>query len=127
MDELLVGFKSAYLVKFFLDEVFNSLHIVVGDFLYIFHALRTLLVEETVDVTQTAEDGMVKTGQLRQGYLAKRNEILYLHTHPIADERIFGEIGCQRFRFATIAPVNGRNGCQQIKLHNQYVSFELQR
>ena len=66
MDKLLVGIQATNLVKLFLDEILNSFHIVVGNLLNVFHTLSIVLVEITIDVTQTLKQRLIERSQLRQ-------------------------------------------------------------
>jgi len=88
MDKLLVALQAAYRVKLLLDIILNRLDIVVGDLLYVLNALCAFLVKLEVDVAKTREEVMVERFQLRERKLAKSNEILYLHTDAITNERV---------------------------------------
>ena len=88
MYELLVVIESADFVKFFLDEVFHGLHVVVGDFLDILNATSVLFIEVAVNVSQSVEEPMIHICQLWKRQLAKGNEIFNFHSQTIADERI---------------------------------------
>ncbi len=84
MNELLKGIHAAHLVELFLDIVFHGLHVVVGHFLNILHALGTLLIEVAVNIAQSLKLTMVEVLQLGQRQLTKGNEIFYLNTDAIA-------------------------------------------
>ena len=113
VDEFLVVFQSADAVELFLDEVLDSLHIVVCNSLYILHALGILFREVAVYVAQLlVADG--KALQLRQGQMNEGNKIFYLYPDTIANQSIFREIRSQRFGLASVSAVNRRYSSQHI-------------
>ena len=56
MDELLVGVQSAYGIEFFLDEILDGLHVMVGDTLDVLHTGSVLLREILIDFSQRGKD-----------------------------------------------------------------------
>ncbi len=88
MDEFLVVVQPANLVELFLDEVFNRLYVVVGCVFNLLYTHCRSLVEVAVDVAQSFKQGAVEAFQLRQGQLAKRDEIFNFYTYAITDEGI---------------------------------------
>ena len=89
MDKLLVSLQTADFVKLLFDEIFHSLHVVVGHRLDFLHATGISLRESDVNVAQTPEQCMVETYQLRQRQLAQSDEVLDFHAYPVTDKRIF--------------------------------------
>ena len=59
MDKLLIMLKTAHGVKFLLDEVLHSLHVMVGHLLNIFHPLGISSCKLTIDVTKLVEQCMI--------------------------------------------------------------------
>ena len=113
MDELLVGVQAADGIELLLDEILHGLDVVVGDGLDLLDARRILLGEVAPNGAQTLSLHR-EALELRQGQLAERNEILYLHTHTIANEGKLGEIRRKGFCLAAIATVYGRYRGQRI-------------
>ena len=116
MDEFFVRVQPAYLIKLLLDEVFNSLYVVVSDCLDILDALCILFREVMVDIAQLlVADG--EALQLRQGQVNEGDEVFHLHANTITDKGILGEVRSQRLGLASVSPVNRRNGSQHIQFH----------
>ena len=104
-------------IELLFDEVLHRLHVVVGCLLNGLHTLGILLREVTVDITQLLKQCMVEACQLRQRQLAKRDEILYLHTHAVTNKCILGKILFQTLCLTPITTVNRWNGGQSVKFH----------
>ena len=102
MDKLLIMLKTAHGVKLLLDEVFHSLHVVIGHLLDVLHPLCISRCKLTIDVTQLVEACMIDILQLRQRQFTKSDEILDFHTYAIPDEGILREIRGQGFGFTSI-------------------------
>ena len=66
VDELLVLVKTSNLVEFFLDEVLDSLDVVVGHLLDVLHTLSLGRGEVAIDVAKPLKQAMVEIFQLRQ-------------------------------------------------------------
>ena len=88
MYELLVFFKITDLVNLFLYIILHGLHVVVRHLFYLLHPCGSLFRELAVDVAQCVEVGVVEVCELRQWQFAQCDEILYLHTYAVSDERI---------------------------------------
>ena len=89
MNKLLVLLETTNLIEFFLDEVLDSLHIMVGHLLDVLHTLCFCGSEVAIDIAELVEQFMVEIFQLRQRQFTKGDEILYLDTHTIPNQRIF--------------------------------------
>ena len=84
----------------------------IGDSLYLLHALRIGRGELLVNVTQARKQLFGETGQLGKRKLTQSYEILYLHPYTVANECILRKITGQGVCFSTVSAVNRRNGCQ---------------
>ena len=118
MDELLgLGRETAEHVDFLLDEVFDSLHIVVGGLLNLLHAGSILLSKVAIDVAQGFEQTLVEACQLWQRQFAERNKVFDFHPDTIADKCILRKVSCQLVSFAPVTAINRRDGCQYVQFH----------
>jgi len=109
VNELLVVIHPAKGVKLFFQEIFHSLHIVVGHAFNVFDALRICFRKITVNVSQGLKDSLVYTSQLRQRQFAQSDKVLHFHLYAIFHQCKFREIGSQGIRLAPVSTVNGRD------------------
>ena len=118
MDEILegvyIGFtrRAQDVVETLLDEIFDSLNIMIRDSLNILNTAGIVLREIQVDVAQLGKEVMGESGQLRQRQFAQCDEILNLYPYTVADECILREKLREGSGLSTVAAVNRRNGCQ---------------
>ena len=88
MNKLLVLFEATHHIKFLLDEILHSFHVVIRHLLDVLHPLGISRRKLTIDVTKLIEQSMINCLQLRQRQFTKRNEILYFYTYAIPDKGI---------------------------------------
>ena len=109
-------------IHLLLDDVFDGLYVVVGDGLDLLDTQRVGLGEVGVEPAQVGEAGVVDALKLRQRQLAQGDEVFDLDADAVADQCRFRKIICKFFRFVTVAPVYGRNGCER-GYHGRVVIF----
>ena len=118
VDEILegvyIGFtrRAQDVVETLLDEILDSLNIMIRDSLNILNTAGIVLREIQVDVAQLGKEVMGESGQLRQRQFAQCDEILNLYPYTVADECILREKLREGSGLSTVAAVNRRNGCQ---------------
>ena len=106
--------KTAERTDFLLNEILDSLDVVVGHLLDVLHTLGVLDRELTIDVTQGFKQAVVEILKLGKRELAERNKVFDFYTHTITYQGVFREIVCQSIGLTTIAAINRRDGCQYI-------------
>ena len=87
--ELLVGIQTADGIKLFLDEIFDSLHVVVCDALYLLDAVAIGLGEVLIQSSERSKMLVGESGQLRQRQLAKADEVFYLYANSVLHQGVF--------------------------------------
>ena len=126
MHELLERLQSQS-VHLLFDQVLDRLHIVVGRLLDLLDPERIGLAEVAVNVAQLLHSSFVHAGELGQRQFAQRDEILHLHQHTVADQRIFGEIIGQHLALVAVAAVDrGYSGqlCQYHVFHSVLTDYK---
>ena len=103
------------LLEFLLDEVLDSLNIVVCNLFDILNLLRLLYSKILVNLSQRRELAFREALQLRKRDAAKGDEILDFHPDTVSYERILGEIIAEDFYFVVISPVYWGNGGKCLK------------
>ena len=115
MDELFgLSGEATQRITTLLDEILNSLHIMVSDTLNGLHTKSILCRKVTIDVAERFKETLIKTFKLGKRQFTKRNEILYLYTDTITYQGVFRKVSCQSISLSTIATINRRDGGQFI-------------
>ncbi len=129
MDELLpAGYSKS--LEVVLDEIFNGLDIVVGDFLDVLHFLGVFRSHRLIEPAQAGEQliaghscAFSEVRKLGQRNPAQGDEIFNLHADTVADQGELAEILSQRCGFGSIATID-RGHCQKrMKVHIQVKLF----
>ncbi len=129
MDELLpAGYSKS--LEVVLDEIFNGLDIVVGDFLDVLHFLGVFRSHRLIEPAQAGEQiisghprTFTEVRKLGQRNPAQSDEIFHLHAYTVADQGELAEVLSQRCGFGSIATID-RGHCQKrMKVHIQVKLF----
>ena len=111
VDELLVLLKTKT-VELLLEEIFYSLHIVVGHLLDVLDTLGFGWGKIAIDIAKTVENTAIDTGQLWQRKFTKCYEILDFHTNAILDEGKLGKVFAKDLRLGMITSIDRRDSRQ---------------
>ena len=109
MHELTVTAQT-HGIELLLEQVLDSLHIVVGDTLDLLHVLGILHVKRRVEVAQRVVCRLGDITQLRQRKPAQGDEILDLDIYAVADKCELRKIIRQHRRYLIVPAVHRRNG-----------------
>ena len=99
---------DVHLLEAVLDEVLDSLYVVVGHLLDLLHLGCILRCHIPVDVPERLKLRVVEVRELRKRNLAQCDEVLDLHADAIPDECVLAEIFSKWFCLTRIASVDRR-------------------
>ena len=122
MDELL-EVSQTHLVEPAFEEIFHSLHVVVGDLLYVLDSLCVVVGEVAVDVAQRL--GVVSHTlavicfplTAFHQFCGESDEILHLYADAVFYQCPFGEVTGQGLTLGAVASVDGRHGIETVHYH----------
>ena len=118
MDEFADRFQFGVAGDFFLEQILDRLHVVVGGALDV---LDPLGVRQAKVLDQPAQDMEGVLAQRRHfrdaGMTGQRLQPAHLHPYPMADQAVFAEDRPQLGGLVGIAPVDGGNRGQSGKFH----------
>ena len=115
MDEFAEALVYSESVETVLDEILDSLDVVVGGLLDLLHLQGVFDGETAVYVAKVVEQRLVETFQLGQGQVAQRDEIFDFYSYAIPYEGEFRKISAKGLSLQVITSVNRRDGCQWIQ------------
>lgn len=116
VHELAVSAESQ-LVELPLDQILDGLYVVVGRSFDLLDFQSVGSGKVAVQIAQFLESAPIHVGQLRQRQLAKRDEILHLYQHAVADQSQFRKIVGQHLALVAVAPVDRGYGGQFGQFH----------
>ena len=114
MDKLLVGIHPADGINLLLNEIFDSLDIVVRHGFYLLHACGIRFAELLVDGAQGSKTALVKVGQLREGNFAQCNKVFDFYAGTVLHQRVLRKVRSQGGCLVTITAINRRDGGEDV-------------
>src|SRR5687768_10020537 len=112
MDEFFVFLKAKF-VKPFLDKVFYSFYIMVGDLFCILDFLRLFLIKLLMYRTEPGIIGFIKILQTGYFSLTKRDKVFYFYMDPVFDQCILRKVFRKVLCGISVTAVNRRNGLKR--------------
>jgi hypothetical protein len=105
----------AQFIQFVFKEILNSLHIMVRDTLGSLDAESIFFCKLLIDSPEFG--GFKPGGQFDHFFFCKKQKILYLYPHPVANETVLRKIRSQRIELRSVAPVYRAYGSKCVEFH----------
>ncbi|MNS75847.1 hypothetical protein D3C72_1093750 [compost metagenome] len=116
VDEFGGAGQLGIISHFFLQPVFDSLHIMVGNALDILDATGIGFREILHQLLQTLAGGRGKAGQLRQAGVRQGDQPGHLDFHAVRHEAGFGQQTAQRVAPGSVTAIQWRKGIKLAQL-----------